>query len=148
MKNLKNVLLTTALILMGLFSFAQEQETITLVSSKNLNGATEVFVDLHGNVQAEIWNKDYIRIVLEIKTNGVTREVVKHLMTKKRFKISSYKKDQNSLKLSNPNIVLPVYINGRRLKEDVNYKIFVPRNTLVTINTAEETPVESVSVSL
>jgi len=139
MKNSKNVLLTTALILIASFSFAQEQETVTLVSSKNLNGATEVFVDLQGNVQTESWDKDFIRIVLEIKTNGVTREVIKHLMTKKRFKVSSYKEGQDSLQLSNPNLTLPVYINGKRLKESVSYTIFAPRNVLVVINSEQDT---------
>ncbi len=139
MKNSKNVLLTTVLTLLGLFSFAQDQETVTLISSKNLYGATQVFVDLYGNVQTESWDQDFIRIVLKVKTNGVTREVVKHLMTKKRFKITSFKKDLSCLQLSNPNLTLPVYINGKRLKEDVNYTIFAPRNIRVVINSDRDT---------
>ena len=148
MKTSKNISLATLLTLLSTLSFAQEQEIISLVSSKNLHGATEVFVELHGSVQAEIWDKDYIRIVLVIKTNGVTKEVIKHLMTKKRFKISSYKTDENCLQLLNPNIELPVYINGRELKEDVNYQIFVPRNVSVTIKNDEEMPETAIAIKL
>jgi len=148
MNNLKNISLAILLTLVSTFAFAQKQETMTLVSSKNLDGATEVFVDFRGNVQVASWDKDYIGIVLEIKTNGITKEVIKHLISKKHFKISSYKTDQNSLHLSNPNIVFPVYINGRWLKEDNTYQLFVPRNTFVTIKTDEETPGKTVLVKL
>ena len=138
MKTPKKVISTTVLILMVLFSYAQNQEKITLVSSKNLNGANTLFVDLYGKVQTESWDKDFVRIILEIKTKGVTREVVKHLVSKKRFYINSYKTDQTSLKLSNPNISLPVYINGRQLKEDINYKLYIPHNAIVIVKPEDE----------
>lgn len=133
MRNLKTLLLTTSFILISLFSFGQDQETITFVSSKSMEGASNVILDLQGNVQTELWNEDYVRIVLEVKTTGLTKEVVRHLASKKRFQIEVNKANSNTLILLNSNMNMPVYINGRELKEDISYKIYIPQNTIVFV---------------
>jgi hypothetical protein len=131
MKNLINAILTSLLILTTLFSYAQESETVTLVCSKDLHGATDVFLDLNGEVTTEFWDKDYIRVVIQIKSNGVSREVVKHLMTIKRFNVSGMRINENTFELSMPNIDLPAFINGQELQEDLSFQLFLPHYTLV-----------------
>lgn len=137
MKNLNIVLLITSFIFMSLFANAQAQETVTLVSSKNLHGATEIIFDLQGEVKTESWDRDFIRIVIEIKTKGVKKETIKHLIAKGHFKIASSKTSNNNLELLSPNVLMPVYINGQKLRKDISYQVFVPQNTAVIIKTDE-----------
>ncbi len=131
MKNLKNLTLTTTLILIGFFSFAQEQETVTFVCTKNLHGATDVLLDLNGDITTEFWDKDYVRVVIQIKSNGATKEVIKHLMTEKRFNISGMKITENTFEISMPNIYLPAFINGQEFQEEISFQVFLPHYTLV-----------------
>ena len=129
MKNLKSIFLTILLTLISTLSFAQDQETVTLVCSKNLHGATEVLLDLDGEVTTEFWDKDYVRVVIQIKSNGVSKEVVKHLMTTKRFNVSGMRINENTFELSMPNITLSAFINGQKLQEEVSFQLFLPHYT-------------------
>ena len=139
MKTLKNLFLSFMLILFSAFSYAQEPATITLVSSKNIQDASELVVDLDGKIITDTWNKDaLVRIVIEIKANDVSREVVKHLVSKGRFRIKTLQLDDGSMLLFMPNLKLPVFINGRKLTEDISYQIFVPENVVVKIRSWEE----------
>ena len=136
MKTLKNICFSTVLILLNTIIYAQEPATITLVSSKNLDGATELIVDLDGEVITDTWAKDYIRIEIEIKADDVSREVVKHLVRKGRFRAKAQNLNSESMLLNMPNLQLPVYINGNRLSEDISYKISTPKNVVI-INKSE-----------
>ncbi len=132
MKTLKNLCLSILLVCLTILTYAQEPATITLVSSKNLNGATELVVDLDGEFTTDTWTKDYVRIEIEIKANDVSREVIKHLIRKARFCIKTQNIDSESMRLYMPNLQLPVYINGKKLSEDISYKISVPKGIYIT----------------
>ena len=142
MKTLKNLSLTTMLILLtASFGYGQdayrtneEPAIITLVSSKNIHDASELIVELEGEIITDTWNKDSIvRIEMEIKATGVTREVVKHLLTKRRFVIGTEIQEDGSILLFTPNLEFPLYINGRLISEDISYRLLVPENMLVRI---------------
>ena len=138
MKTLKNLCLSTLLVCLTILTYAQEPATITLVSSKNLNGAVELVVDLDGEINTETWTKDYDRIEIEIKANDVSREVIKHLIRKGRFLLKTQNNDSVSMRLYMPNLQLPVYINGNKLSEDISYKITVPKDVYITTKSQGE----------
>ena len=134
MKTMKNLILSLLLILFSSFSYPGEPAIVTLVSSKNIKDASELVVDFDGEVITDIWHKDsQVRIEMEIKVNDVSRAVVKYLVTKRRFVIKTQTQEDGSLLLFMPNLNLPVYINGRRLLEDISYRLLVPDNVLVRI---------------
>ena len=134
MKTLKKLFPSILLILFSSFSYPGEPTIVTLVSSKNIKDAVELVVDFDGEVITEKWHKDsQVRIEMEIKVNDLSRAVVKHLVTKRRFVIKTQIQDDGSLLLFMPNLKLPVYINGRRLTENISYRILVPKNVLVRI---------------
>ena len=140
MKTLKNIFLSFLLILFSVFSFAQilvkEPATVTLVSSKNIHEANELVVDLDGHIITEIWSRDdIVRIEMEIKANEVTRNVIKHLVRKNRFHVKMEKLEDGSVFLSMPKLEQEIYINGRRLSEDISYRLLVPENVIVKIKT-------------
>ncbi len=136
MKTPKNLFLTILVTLFTTFSFAQEPATVTLVSSKNIQDATELVVDLDGEVITDTWSKDAIvRVEIEIQANDVTREVIKHLITKRRFVVKVLSLDNGSTTLYMPNLQLPVYINGHRLSEVISFRLLVPENVSVKIKT-------------
>ncbi len=140
MKTLKNLFLSTLVILFGVFSYAQdampEPAIVTLISSKNVKDASELVVDLDGDIYTDKWKKDNIvRIEIEIKANDITREVVKHLVKKGRFRVKTRQLENGSVLIYMPNVKLPAYINGRLLSEDISYKLLIPENLPVRIRT-------------
>ena len=131
MKTLKNLFCSALFILLSALVSAQEPATITLTSSKNINDAKELIVDLEGDIITDTWDKDYIRIEMEIKADEVSKEVVKYLVRKNRFRIKTQYLNSESIMFYTPNLNLPVYINGRKLSENISYKISVPKNVSV-----------------
>ena len=134
MKTFKNLFILLLFILFSSFSYPDEPAVVTLVSSKNIKDANELVVDFDGEVITNTWKKDsQVRIEMEIKTNDMSREVVKYLVTKRRFIIKTQTQDDGSVLLFMPNLKLPVFINGRKLSEDISYRLLVPENVLVRI---------------
>ena len=131
MKTLKNLCLTTLAVCLSTLGYAQEPAIITLVSSKNLKNTTELVVDLDGEINTDTWTKDYVRIEIEIKANDISREVIKHLVRKGRFRLKTQELNSESILLYMPNLKLPVFINGNKLSEDISYKISVPKGIKV-----------------
>ena len=132
MKTLKNIFSAILLVCLSTSSYAQEPATITLVSSKNISQASELYVDLDGEISIDTWAKDNVRVEIEIKANDVSREVIKHLVRKGRFRMKTQITDKETVRLYMPNLQLPVYINGKKLSEEISYKITVPKNVYVT----------------
>ena len=138
MKNLKNLCLATLFVCLTALGYTQEPATITLVSSKNLNNAVELVVDLDGEIISDTWTKDYVRVEIEIKANDISREVIKHLVKKGRFRLKTQELNSESILLYMPNLKLPVYINGNKLSEDISFKISVPKGvTLINRSQAD-----------
>ncbi|MFT5165125.1 MAG: hypothetical protein ACI8P3_000349 [Saprospiraceae bacterium] len=133
MKNLKSISLVILITLTSTLAFTQEQATATMACAKNLFGATEILLDLNGEVNTEFWDKDYVRVVIQIKSNGVTKEAIKHLISKKRFTISGMRITDSIFEISMPNIDLPVLINGQEFHEELSFQIFLPQTTFVTM---------------
>ena len=139
MKTLKSSFVTILVTLFVTFSFAQEPATVTLVSSKNIKDASELVVDLDGEIITETWNKDAIvRIVIEIKADDVTREVVKHLIAERRFVVRTLPLEDGATLIYMPNVKLPAYINGVPVSENISYRLLVPENVLVRIKTWDD----------
>jgi hypothetical protein len=140
MKTLKNLSLTLLLVVYSLFSYAQDEPSITtLVSSKNIKDAGELVVDFDGEIITDTWNKDaLVRIVMEIKSDDMTKEVVKYLVSEGRFFIKTKHLDDGSVALFMPNIKKEIYINGSRLSEDITFQLFVPENVLVRVRSWDE----------
>lgn len=144
MKTLKNQILTIMLVLSGTFFYAQEPvgqpepATFNLVTFQNVGDSADLYVDLDGVVNAEIWDRDYMLIEMEVRASNVTLEVAKYLIGKERFCLKLYPLQDGSLVLYMPNLRLPVFINGKRLSEDVSFKVFVPKCMKVNFRSATE----------
>ena len=130
MKNLKSISLALFITLTSTLAFAQELTPVTIAYSNSLNGATEVFIDLNGQVSTEFWDKDYIKVIMQIKAKGVSKKVIKYLISKKRFFITGKKISDTLYKISMPNINKPIFINGQEIQEELSFQIFLPHHTL------------------
>jgi hypothetical protein len=101
--------------------------------------AGELVVDFDGEIITDTWNKDaLVRIVMEIESDDMTKEVVKYLVSEGRFLIKTRQLDDGSVALYMPNIKKEIYINGQRLSEDITYQLFVPENVLVRVRSWDE----------
>ena len=109
MKNLKSISLALFITITSTLTFAQELTPVTIAYSNSLHGATEVFIDLNGQVSTEFWDKDYIKVVMQIKSKGISKKVIKYLISKNRFFISGKKITDTIYKLSMPNINKPIF---------------------------------------
>ena len=83
-------------------------------------------------------NNPIVRIEMEIKADDLSKEVVKHLITKRRFYIKTMVLEDGTAKIYMPNLKIPVYINGRLLSEDISYRILVPENVLVRVQSFDD----------
>ncbi len=131
MKTLKIQILSTLMILSSTFFYAQEPSVTKLKNSQNIFDASTLYLELDGDINTEIWNKDYVLIQMEIRAKNVSLEVAKHLISKERFCFKLQALEDGSLVLFMPNFKLPVYINGRRLTEDISYQVYVPQDLKV-----------------
>ena len=139
MKTSKILFASALFALFSVFSFAQEPTVVTLVSSKNIKNASELVVDLDGEIITDTWSKNpIVRIEMEIKVDDISKEVVKHLVTKRRFYVKTMVLEDGSTKIYMPNLKIPVYINGRLLSEDISYRLLVPENVLVRIKSYDD----------
>ena len=147
MKTKEKYLLLAIFMLCSLLTFGQynaesgleEPSVTTLVSTKNIYDASELVVDLNGEVFTETWNtKERIRIEIEIKTTGLSKEVIKHLIRKRRYVFKIQQLAPLSMLLYMPNIDLPVIFNGEHLVEIISYRLKVPEGVTVRVRAGKE----------
>ena len=121
------------LIFFSAFSYNNEPTIITIVSSKNIKKASELIVDFEGEIVTDTWNKDeYVRIEMEIKVEEIGIESIRYIKSElRRYLVKKMKVNDESVMLSMPNLKDSIIINGRILKEEIYYRLLVPKNVTV-----------------
>ena len=112
--------------LLSTSTFAQSGLQKTLISSILPGESTMVFLDLPGEVEVEVWDRNYIKVEIDVQTNLKNEEVFNYLNESGRYHVT---KDFNLyyfmvLNLSNTNE--EVTVNKIALQENFKFKVFVP----------------------
>ena len=120
---MKNFITTIAIIIcFATVSFAQAEQTI--LKSLTVETATAV-LDLPGEVNTSLWDKDFIRITATIKTTNQGEEILKKLILVGRYDIQSAEVDGQFI-ISMPKVEQQVFIRGVELTEVISYEVQLP----------------------
>ena len=120
---MKNFITTIAIIIcFATVSFAQAEQTI--IKSLTVETATAV-LDLPGEVNTSLWDKDFIRITATIKTTNQGEEILKKLILVGRYDILSAEVDGQFI-ITMPKVAHQVVIKGVELSEVISYEVQLP----------------------
>ena len=120
---MKNFIATIAIIIcFATVSFAQAEQTI--LKSLTVETATAV-LDLPGEVNTSLWDKDFIRITATIKTTNQGEEILKKLILVGRYDILSAEVDGQFI-ITMPKVAHQVVIKGVELSEVISYEVQLP----------------------
>lgn len=118
---------------------AQEAEK-TLVKSFNLEGQTEVLIDLKGDVEVQKWKSDVLRIQMTIAIPGGSDAMLKSLVKARRYNLEAQKEEL--LKIIAPGLERVLFLGGKPLEETISYLIYAPENVTVKLGEDASTAVE------
>lgn len=127
MKNLLFILIFSVLLIPA--SFTQGQKV--LIKSFNTD-SKELVVDMTGRVLVNEWDENYVRVMSNIEINNFDEKVLMRLLMVGRYSITSETID-GVMKITMPRIADQISIKGEMLEEVLEYQIYVPRGTQVTV---------------
>ena len=122
--------ITLLLLVCSIVVCTNAQAEKTLIKSLPLNEATAVKLDLLGRVTVKKWDKDFIRLTVDIQLQNFNETILKHLIEVGRYDLVT---DQTAgqLLVAMPNIAKTVTIRGTELRERFEYTIAVPEGLSV-----------------
>lgn len=126
---MKNFILTW-IMLLGLvgLTFAQTQKTLVKTLAVEQEVQEAVFA-LAGTVDVEQWDNQTIRIVTTITTPNTQENVLKALIAAGRYDYQvTVNKEMQTLTIDMPKKNRVIVINGIDLDDQLEYKIYVPKN--------------------
>lgn len=127
MKNLLFILIFSVLLIPA--SFAQGQKV--LIKSFDTD-SDELVVDMTGRVLVNEWDENYVRVMSNIEINNFDEKILMRLLMVGRYSITSETVD-GVMKIQMPRIADQISIKGEMLEEVLEYQIYVPKGTKVTV---------------
>ena len=126
MKTQKSLLTILILSLFTAVTFAQTGLQKTFTSVVHPGESNMVFFDLPGVVEVQVWDRNYIRVEIDIKTNLKNEEVFNYLKESGRYDIEKGYNTFYLMVLDIPNIREEVLVNNIALLESFKFKVTVP----------------------
>ena len=112
--------------LLSVCTFAQSGLQKTFISSILPGESTLVFLDLPGEVEVEVWDRNYIKVEIDVQTNLKNEAVFNYLNESGRYHVT---KDFNSyyfMVLNLSNTKDEVSVNKTALQETFKFKVLIP----------------------
>lgn len=108
-----------------LSSAAQQPPLLTLVNSMVSFDATEIVLHLDGNVDINYWNKDYLKIEMDVESSNLTREQLRSLVKLGYLNVKTIG-SANGVAVCMPTEVIPITVNGVKPVYRLSFRLFVP----------------------
>ena len=137
MKTKKYLFTTILFSMLSVLSFAQYELIKTVISSVVPNESNMVFLDLPGEVEIGVWDRNYIKVEIEVKTNLKNEAVFDYLKETGRYKVEKGYNEFCFAVLNLPNIKDQVSVNGCDLEESFKFKVTAPWDIDAHINTGK-----------
>jgi hypothetical protein len=116
------------LLLMATFAIAQSEKTI--ISSFRPQG-NEILVNFSCPSETEVWEKDYVRVSLEITAN-ISEHLLKFLLKEGRYHLDVKVSEETIISL--PNINNDIIFEDEVIRESFKLHLFVPYGVQVKQN--------------
>ncbi len=130
------VLFLAFLFILGTMS-AQQTVEKTLIKPVNLQGNSDILVQLDGEVNIKKWSKEYSQIEINIKAFGISDQILKSLVSAGRYDIDIEYKD-NAVVLTTPDLTKSVTLRGKNLNDEVIFNVYVPEVSNVKVTEQED----------
>jgi len=126
--------LALLLTLTGIVSAQNTGKTFT--KPFNTDGASRIKFDLPGPIDLKIWNQAIIRVEISVDLPSGHISMLDQLAKVGRYDLNAENVD-GELVVTSPNMHRVVRVKGERLKENLTYVIFVPKDMdVVLLNSA------------
>ena len=117
---------TLIAVLFSTVTFAQSGLQKTLITSVLPGESNMVFFDLPGEVEVEVWDRNYIKVEIDIQTNLKNEEVFNYLNESGRYQVTKGYNSYYFLIINLGNIKEEVSVNQIALEESFKFKVTVP----------------------
>ena len=129
---MKKAILTS--ILFSLFQLAtmqaQHSGKLTLTSCyKNVETFT-LDMELEGDLDVTYWDKDYVKIEIQIKSDNGNASILRYLNSLGRYLVDYSSDKYATTMISMPNLPKRVTVNGKKYCEELTFKVYVPQGLL------------------
>ena len=123
----KKILFTILMLVVLLsVSFAQEGLQKVFTTVVHPGESNMVFFDLPGEVEVKVWDRDYIKVEIDVATNLKNEEVLEYLKESGRYNIEKGYNTYYLMVLNIPNINEEVLVNRIALEESFKFRVTVP----------------------
>ncbi len=126
MKATKNLFTIIIISFLATATTAQTGLQKIFVSSVVPNVSNKVSFELPGKVETGFWDRKYIKVEIDVKTNLKNNRVFNYLNESGRYKIEKGYDDFCCLVLNLPNIKDKITVNGNDLEESFKFKVMIP----------------------
>lgn len=127
---MKHLLLSFVFSLL-LVGQATSQAKTTLVKSLPTNELS-TSINLPGEVASSEWDKNYIRVTINIQASNTTDQILKRLVSLGRYELKTVEKE-GGLEISMPKIAHLVTIKGVDLEEIFSFEVQLPKGMKISI---------------
>lgn len=134
MKTKKSFITALIISLFLTATFAQRGLHKTLIATVEPGESNMVFLNLPGEVETQVWDRNYIRIEIELTTNLDNEEVFEYLKKTRRYQVEKSYNNYYSIVLNLPNLMEEIFVNGKALAESFKFKIMTPWEIDVNID--------------
>jgi hypothetical protein len=129
----KSIIILAATFLLTCNLFAQNGKSRTMVTSLDYHAENTVLFDLNGKVDIKEWEKNYIRVVASITTNLQNEGTLDVIAGSDRYFVDTREDRFQRVTITNPYMDKIITINGKPLREQIQYEVYVPHYTPVQV---------------
>lgn len=131
-KKIMKKLFTTLLFFMISIGFAFSQSEQVIVKSIPLQNASGIVLELPGEVKAQEWERDYIRVTVTINALNTNEDILKRLITVGRYDIQS-EVIGDEVQITMPKMEQQVTIKGTDLQDRLLFEVSYPKKSVLRI---------------
>ncbi len=119
-------------------SKAQVAEGITFYQSIKPQEANLTIFELPGYAEVKTWEKDYIMVFTNVKSEEISDASIRQLASNGRYKLTAEMDFNNFLTISQPVPLKSFLVNQHNLNEQITYTVFVPASLDVELDMAND----------
>ncbi len=112
------------------------QASQSIVRSVPLQAATTININIPGEVKGQIWDKDFVRIVITVNILNSGEDILKRLVTLGRYDIE-HNEENDRLIIDMPKLAQQVVLKGINLEERFRVEVFYPKDIELEWNRSE-----------
>jgi hypothetical protein len=104
----------------------------TLVRSFNLQGASDVTLQLQGPVEVKTWSQDILRVQMTVRLDRGSEAMLRSLVQAGRYNLHGVPAE-DAFTIEAPGLSRDVLFNGQQLAENISFTVFAPEEVQITV---------------